>query len=464
MVDFRPLLFANALIVMLLVTAGFASLKSEIGLPAKPVADRLTPELDSRPAVPARASAFTPPPSADEISASPQTTLAPEELPVAAADQHSANAVTKTEHAVQPDEAPPAPKLKVKPEAVEAPTMAAKAGVAEVASEVTAEVKPEPEPQTESSAEPAPGTLTVRSNVFGDRVSVNGRDYGSTRLDLDLPAGEYQVIVSKAGHQTFETTVQLAAGAQQRVNAELAPLTTVHYRDGTWRAGVISGDGTYEDAEGLRYEGEFRNRQFHGKGQATFANGDQYSGEWRNGKPEGRGTLRLANGDIYSGQFAAGVYNGEGTLTTAGGDIYAGNWAGGSLNGQGTLTTAEGLLYVGGFRNGKFQGEGTLTYPDGRYYEGGFAEGNFHGKGSLIFADGKKYEGQFMDGQYHGHGDLFNPNGSRIAGNFRYGDPYGQAKLITPEGEVFTARTSEPGVCYRENSYRATQCPPMPGW
>src|SRR5690606_40396464 len=78
--------------------------------------------------------------------------------------------------------------------------------------------------------------------------------------------------------------------------------------------------------------------------------------------------------------------------------------------------------------------------------------------------DGKKYDGQYMEGKFHGKGLLRNPNGSSIEATFRHGEPYGQVRLTTAAGEVFTARTTEPGVCYRDKSYRATQCPQLEGW
>jgi hypothetical protein len=59
---------------------------------------------------------------------------------------------------------------------------------------------------------------------------------------------------------------------------------------------------------------------------------------------------------------------------------------------------------------------------------------------------------------------MLNPNGSKITGTFKDGKPFGKATLTTSEGEVFTARSSEPGVCYRLKSYRATECPKLEGW
>ncbi|MEX2474217.1 MORN repeat-containing protein [Marinobacter sp.] len=118
-----------------------------------------------------------------------------------------------------------------------------------------------------------------------------------------------------------------------------------------------------------------------------------------------------------------------------------GNWIGGVKTGDGTYEDSHGLRYEGHFVDGQFHGQGSLTYPDGRHYEGEFSNGHFHGKGLLR-----------------------NPSGISIEATFNQGEPYGQVRLTTAAGEIFTARTKEPGVCYRDKSYRATQCPQLKGW
>lgn len=464
MVDFRPLLFANALVLMLLVAAGFSSLQT--GSSERPqFATTVESWVQSlRGASEAATEAAGDAAETEEPSVAtvqPQSESAapgPFEDQVPPANERVTAKVQQPE-VQQPEIQPPAQRVEpVKPDVID---VELDPPPAQLADEL--EIRPI-EPRPEAAPEPTTASLVVRSNVYNDSVTINGREYGSTRLNLELEPGKYQIVVNKDGHRRWQQTVSLQAGDEQRIFAELEAFTTVQYRDGIWRGGLKTGDGTYEDETGLTYTGEFRDGVFHGQGRAEFPDGRRYDGDWVNGQPDGRGTLRLPNGDIYSGGFANGAYSGEGTLTTDAGDIFTGSWARGSLNGRGTLTAADGMLYVGGFRNGQYHGEGTLTYPDGRHYEGGFADGLFHGKGVLILSDGKKYEGNFMEGKYHGAGDLLNPNGSRITANFRYGEPYGQVRLTTAEGEVFTARSSEPGVCYRENSYRATQCPPMPGW
>ena len=439
MVDFRPLLFINALALMLLVTAGFASVRGELQM----------------------TEAFEPPTvdqavAADAVSAGEAPVPAPVEREPASTVQPRTEdrrpIVDNTPFTVSP-----MPKE---------PTVLA---VAEPPSAMTTFTDAAPAEQTQPHTRPAKqppstGTLVLRSNVVGDQVTINGKDYGATRLDLTLEPGHYDVTISKTGFKSWSQSIVLGAGNERTLVGRLEAYTTVNYRNGTWIGGVRSGDGNYEDSDGLRYEGHFVNGEFDGQGTAWYPDGSRYEGQWSGGKRDGEGEWRSADGSRYSGEFRADQFNGKGTLTLANGDILTGHWQQGQLNGHGSLTTADGMLYVGGFRNDEFHGTGTLTYPDGRHYEGEFSNGAFHGTGSEVFANGKKYEGQFIEGKFHGNGLLKNPNGSSIEATFRHGEPYGQIRLTTAAGEIFTARTTEPGVCYRDKSYRATECPKLEGW
>lgn len=439
MVDFRPLLFVNALALMLLVTAGFASVREDMAIAAtepniEPTVAAVTQE--SRPRQTQTIAAPKPEPQ-------PTTTAEPSSKPAPALAQVDTFTV------------PPMPDNTTQL------AMAEPAGALTKTSLVDTVPRFEPAPV---EPKPTTGTLVLRSNVIGDQVTINGQGYGATRLDLELAPGDYRVVISKPGYKAWSQTVALEAGSDLTLVGELEALTTVNYRDGTWVGGVKTGDGTYEDANGLRYEGHFVNGRFDGEGTAWYPDGSRYEGEWAQGEKAGEGSWRSADGARYTGEFQANQFNGKGTLTMANGDILTGYWKDGHLNGHGSLTTADGMLYVGAFRDNDFHGRGSLTYPDGRHYEGEFSKGAFHGSGAEVFADGKKYEGQYIEGKFHGKGLLLNPNGSSIEATFRHGEPYGQVRLTTAAGEIFTARTTEPGVCYRDKSYRATQCPTLDGW
>jgi hypothetical protein len=98
------------------------------------------------------------------------------------------------------------------------------------------EPEPEPEPITadaEAPPEPAPAPvaaaadaerfrLTVRSNVYYDEVYIDGVPYGSTKLDVMLPRGAYDVEVRKPGHSPFRQRIELTGSRTLR--AQLAEL------------------------------------------------------------------------------------------------------------------------------------------------------------------------------------------------------------------------------------------------
>lgn len=459
MVDFRALLFVNALALMLLVTAGFASVRNELSMGPETIASE--PDVEETIAA---VSPDTAAPASDELYREETTTEAvtveAPELPLG----DSALAASGEPSVDEPDTDPVRGRITGAPffipELPENPKMLA---VAEPHLAMP-ESRTDAIPQQPEEPRPTTGKLVLRSNVVDDEVTINGKEYGATRLDLELEPGKYEVVISKEGHKPWQQTVALSAGNEKTLVGKLDAYTRVEYRDGTWIGGVKTGDGSYEDAEGLRYEGHFVDGEFDGKGIAWHPDGSRYEGDWLQGRRHGEGAWRDATDTRYTGQFRNDQFDGQGTLTLANDDILTGQWSEGQLNGHGSLTTSDGMLYVGGFRNDEFHGEGTLTYPDGRHFEGEFSNGEFHGKGKEVFADGKKYEGEYIEGSFHGKGLLRNPNGSSIEATFRYGEPYGQVRLTTAAGEVFTARTKEPGVCYREKSYRATQCPKLEGW
>ena len=59
-------------------------------------------------------------------------------------------------------------------------------------------------------------TLTVRSNVNDDKVTIDGKNYGSTGLDLKLKPGEHTIKIEKEGYKPFEKTIQLASNQTVR--------------------------------------------------------------------------------------------------------------------------------------------------------------------------------------------------------------------------------------------------------
>ena len=77
---------------------------------------------------------------------------------------------------------------------------------------------PTPAPTATPTAVPEPTTaqLTVRSNVYGDLVSINGQTYQATPLTVELPLGEHRVRIEKDGCMPYETSVALQQDATLR--------------------------------------------------------------------------------------------------------------------------------------------------------------------------------------------------------------------------------------------------------
>ena len=65
------------------------------------------------------------------------------------------------------------------------------------------------------------GHLTIRSNMNGCSVIINGESKGSTDLGLDLIPGIYYVEVTKNGYQSFEQYYTIKAGTEQFLYAKL---------------------------------------------------------------------------------------------------------------------------------------------------------------------------------------------------------------------------------------------------
>jgi hypothetical protein len=64
-------------------------------------------------------------------------------------------------------------------------------------------------------------SLTIRSNVGGDKVYIDDQFKGSTRLDLDLPQGkDYTIRIEKDGYEAYEETIKLTDNLIIRGNLE----------------------------------------------------------------------------------------------------------------------------------------------------------------------------------------------------------------------------------------------------
>lgn len=52
-------------------------------------------------------------------------------------------------------------------------------------------------------------TVTLRSDQYGDSVTINGINYGSTPIEIVLPIGRHQVTIAKKGFETYNRVVTI---------------------------------------------------------------------------------------------------------------------------------------------------------------------------------------------------------------------------------------------------------------
>ncbi len=95
---------------------------------------------------------------------------------------------------------------------------------------------------------------------------------------------------------------------------------------GTMRDGRPEGHGSYLEATGLNYSGEWKNGVMDGVGRLIMPGGDEYLGEMRNGRANGAGRYIEATGEIFDGRFVDGQREGAGTTTLPNGNSYRSIW------------------------------------------------------------------------------------------------------------------------------------------
>lgn len=121
-------------------------------------------------------------------------------------------------------------------------------------------------------------------------------------------------------------------------------------------------EGDLQDRRGVpRYEGEFKDGQFHGKGRFFYKNRDVYDGAFRRGSPHGHGMYSFYSepnyGDVYLGNFRRGQYHGSGEYKSRNGTFFAGCWVGGKRHGPGQVRYATGKTMLQIYENGKLMSE-----------------------------------------------------------------------------------------------------------
>ena len=180
----------------------------------------------------------------------------------------------------------------------------------------------------------------------------------------------------------------------------------------------------------------------------------KYVGEIKNLKPDGSGTYTYGKGkwegDKYEGQWKEGEFHGQGAFTRSNGHKFVGEWKNNVLN-DFTEYDKYGIIvrkYVNGvkvvlrqktplnekrergilFRDGpriKWEEGGKKWFTTGDEktqgkYEGEILEGIPHGQGTYYWFNVNRYEGGWEYGLFDGQGTYYSyPSEVRVVGEFR---------------------------------------------
>jgi MORN repeat protein len=171
----------------------------------------------------------------------------------------------------------------------------------------------------------------------------------------------------------YRGTTQLFSNKQQGFG--VAHYTSGNQFYGKFQEGVPS-IGIMLDSDGTIFRGTFKDGLLKGEGMVQWANGDIYEGDFQEGVRTGRGIIKWANGDIYEGDFQEGVRTGRGIIKWANGVIYEGDFLSDQLHGEGTMIWPDGTIYDGDWKDGKREGTGITTLPNKQKYLQTYSQGN----------------------------------------------------------------------------------------
>jgi hypothetical protein len=273
--------------------------------------------------------------------------------------------------------------------------------------------------QKQQSAMPA--RLFVRADQEDAEVLINGKNVGTTPLEVELKPGAYKVRVRLEGYTDWNGQVNLNAGDESTLTASLPLKRMEVVTKPTPRPPEPPAKPEPEPELEPEPEPEPEPPQSRPAEPQTVAKATPSTssnclrGNCRNGE----GIYRYPDGSEYSGDFRNARMHGQGTYTYAGrGEKYVGEWRNSVINGQGTYYYRSGNRYQGEWRNGRKHGQGTYLYASGDKYVGDFANDEPNGQGTYYYRNGDRYEGEFRDGRKHGQGVMYE-RGMRIVGEWQ---------------------------------------------
>lgn len=224
---------------------------------------------------------------------------------------------------------------------------------------------------------------------------------------------------------------------------------------------LAGANGSYQWADGQRYEGPFLGSQIVGRGRFFWPDGSTYEGDILNGLRHGEGTYVAPDGvSKYTGQWKDGCRHGVGRLSfdLQGESYYHGQWEEGCKHGFGRQVWPSRNVYEGEWRLGRMWGTGTMTWKDGvmmEQYTGDWEDNQPTGEGTHTWhavepkVDSLErempsqqmnncYKGQWKGGVRHGQGTFFYASGAKYSGSWEDGLKEGLGRYVNEDGQVHT--------------------------
>jgi hypothetical protein len=178
--------------------------------------------------------------------------------------------------------------------------------------------------------------------------------------------------------------------------------------EGWWndQSNCPHGQGTYTWANGVKYDGSWKEGRKHGYGCQTYPNGDKYDGGWKDGQWHGYGEYtRQDQGRKYLGGFANGQEHGYAVIRRENPldrRVYEGGIRQSQRHGYGKLTTPIGTM-EGGFKFDLQDGWQEVRAPMRHDYSGTYRDGKMWGVGTMKeYASGKTYDGVWDNNEFQG--------------------------------------------------------------
>jgi len=149
------------------------------------------------------------------------------------------------------------------------------------------------------------------------------------------------------------------------------------YEEGYWIDGKLNeGFVRYVTADGVHFEGFFKDDVPQGWGKYFTADECSYFGEFKDGNRSGYGRYQYVDGSSYEGHWENNQKSGYGELSILSQEIeYRGNFANGDIEGKGIIIFKDGLTYTGEFIHNAPNGQGIITNKDGECFKALFENG-----------------------------------------------------------------------------------------